>query len=69
MLEFVNQCFITTLSWLLDTFTEFMYNANEKNISRRFQEDNVSSKETIKVFGSPQFLWVGRKGETNKSLL
>jgi hypothetical protein len=62
MFRFADQCFIKTL---LDTFTEFMYNTNEKKIKKK---KNFSSNEVIKFFGSRRFLWVGRKGETNKIL-
>jgi hypothetical protein len=61
MLRFVDQCLITTL---LDTFTEFMNDKNEKYIIR----NNFSSNEAIKFFGSRRSWRVGRKGETNTIL-
>jgi hypothetical protein len=39
-------------------------NMNKKNILK----NNFASNEAIKFFGSSWFLWVGRKGETNKIL-
>jgi hypothetical protein len=40
-------------------------NTNEKNILKK---NNFASNEAVEFFGSRRFLWVGRKGETNKIL-
>jgi hypothetical protein len=42
-----------------------VHNMNEKEI---FRKNDFASNEALKCFGSRRFLWVGRKGETNKIL-
>jgi hypothetical protein len=42
-----------------------VHNTNEKHFLKR---NNFASNGAIQFFGSRRFLWVGRKGETNKIL-